>query len=273
MLGSFLLLLLSTTLPNASGAPTYYTMRRGDTLYSIARRFDVPLDRLMEANSITDPTRVAVGTVLLIPEEAGGRNASMDGEYTFYTVKRGDTLYGIARRFGIDLEQLLALNGLSTRSVIKPGQKLKVPGRSTDAAEVAAGKDGSAGREEGGVYARGVPFWPHDGEVTRLNGKLSGAVTILGEEGDRVVSVSPGRVMWAGPFRGFGRMVFVKGLTGLVYGYGGHRQLSVKVGDAVTVGTELGRLGVNAHDKKAKVFFFITKQGKPQDPSTAPRNP
>lgn len=297
LLGPIILLFLLLTVSRVFSSPTYYTMRRGDTLYSVARRFDVALDRLIEVNGISDPTRVRVGTVLLIP--AGGLSsdgtreagqAAGEGEFFLYTVRRGDTLYGIARRFDVGLSDLLAANGLSSNGVIKPGQRLRVPGApgaqravdggDPDAGDPAGRDDRNAGGGEaadrppdgGNPDKRGVPFWPHPGEISRLGGKLSSAVAILGREGDTVISVSSGRVMWAGPFRGFGRMAFVKAASGFVYGYGGNRSLSVKVGDRVGIGSEIGHLGVNAHDGVAKVFFFVTKDGKPLEPARAPRS-
>jgi LysM repeat protein len=275
----------------------YYTVRKGDTLYSIAKRFEVLLERLIETNRITNPTKVKVGTVLEIPSDS-----YIDGNKAYiYKVKKGDTLYGISKRFGITLSNLLRINELTAKSILKINQELIIPGvaatawSATEAGVIAEAEDSSeAGTtatgganpetengtkqpsygEEGAVASfrtHGVPFWPHPGEIQSLSGKLSSAVAILGRNGDSVVSVSSGRVTWAAPFRGFGKMVFVKAANGFVFGYGGHSTLRVKVGDLVRIGTEIGSLGANSHDGVAKVFFFVTKDGKPYEPSKAPR--
>ncbi len=285
ILGPFLiaLFLLLVTPADLYCDSATYTVERGDTLYSIARKFDVSLESLISANDITNPTRVAVGTILKIPAKKDSVSSVKS-----YIVKRGDTLYGLSRRFAIPLNDLLALNGLTLKSVLKVGQRLVIPASSESAAggaernpeELDSGTPSShtpdkptdsSADEAGSLHERGVPFWPHPGSIQRMKGKLSSAVVIIGRKGDSVVSVSTGRVTWAAPFRGFGKMVFVKSNSGFVYGYGGQNHLFVKVGDTVKVGTEIGSLGTNSHDGIAKVIFFVTKNGKPYEPSQAPR--
>jgi lipoprotein YgeR len=264
-----------------------YTVRKGDTLYSIARKFSVALEALLEINGITDPTRVRVGTVIRIPTEG-----ETEESWITYVVRRGDTLYSLSKRFGVSLGALLKANRLTLKSILKVGQPLTIPvaenhealasyqeAETNEEVSQAPSSVGGADQEktsEDGEKAenpqnRGVPFWPHPGQVHKLEGKLSSAVAIIGKQGDSVVSVSSGKVTWAAPFRGFGKMVFVKSSNGYVYGYGGHNNLFVKVGDRVDVGTEIGSLGINSHDGIAKVFFFVTKDGKPYEPSMAPR--
>jgi len=267
------------------GDSANYAVKKGDTLYSIARKFDVPLDALLEINEISDPTRVPVGTILKIPGKA---ESSSIGKT--YLVQRGDTLYSLSRRFAVSLDELLRVNRLTLKSLLKVGQRLVIPvasesvvgreepekekqiARARDSGEANAW-DNRSGQDEKAEAAekQGVPFWPHPGSIQRMRGKLSSAVAIIGRKGDSVVSVSTGRVTWAAPFRGFGKMVFVKSKSGYVYGYGGNYHLFVKVGDRVNVGTEIGSLGTNSHDGIAKVFFFVTKNGKPYEPSRAPR--
>lgn len=267
------------TPPELYGGSATYTVKKGDTLYSIARKLDVSLDTLLEVNKISDPTRVPVGTVLRIPGKA---ESSSSAARKTYIVQRGDTLYSLSRRFAVSLDDLLMVNGLALKSLLKVGQRLVIPveepetekqvARTQNSGEVdAQGNQSGQAEKAEASEKQGVPFWPHPGSIQRMKGKLSSAVAIIGRKGDSVVSVSTGRVTWASPFRGFGKMVFVKSESGYVYGYGGHNHLFVKVGDRVNVGTEIGSLGTNSHDGIAKVFFFVTKNGKPYEPSRAPR--
>ena len=97
------LLLMSLFMPSALyGDSNTYTVQKGDTLYSIARKFDVSLDTLFEVNKISDPTRVPVGTLLKIPGKAAPPATG-----TPYIVQRGDTLYSLSRRFAVSLDELL----------------------------------------------------------------------------------------------------------------------------------------------------------------------
>ena len=76
----------------------------GDTLYKIARRYGVDYGRLMALNGITNPYNVKIGTEICIPPAAGTGAGSNCASY--YVIREGDTLYGIARNFGIGLESM-----------------------------------------------------------------------------------------------------------------------------------------------------------------------
>ncbi len=95
-----------------------YTVKRGDTLYHIAQSFTTSVQDIKRRNNLRSNT-LQVGQKLII------HAANAEGS-TFYTVKSGDTPFKIAQRFGMNLNALLSMNGLTTRSKIYPGQKLRV---------------------------------------------------------------------------------------------------------------------------------------------------
>lgn len=111
-----------------------YRIRRGDTLSTIARRHGTTVAAITQANGITSRSRIYAGSTLLVPR--GGtasewrRVASWQGETAgpdgIYTVARGDTLWAIATRHGTTVRRLASLNGLSSESILRPGQRLKV---------------------------------------------------------------------------------------------------------------------------------------------------
>ncbi|MGD8817518.1 MAG: LysM peptidoglycan-binding domain-containing protein, partial [Acidobacteriota bacterium] len=100
-----------------------YTVSRGDSPFLIAQRYGVDLDALLTANGLTRRSSIYPGDRLLIP--SGGAMPSV----TSYTVRRGDTLGTIAERHGVSLRSLLQANNMSSRSVIYPGDTLRIPGR------------------------------------------------------------------------------------------------------------------------------------------------
>lgn len=133
----------STTRP-ASGSTTSttrpagdrYVVKQGDSLFSIAQRYGVKLADLMKANGLTETSIIRPGTVLVIPTSGAPatgtttpttRRAGPQDSGDTYTVRSGDTLFGISQRFGVSLADLLALNGLTESSKILPGQVLKIP--------------------------------------------------------------------------------------------------------------------------------------------------
>ncbi len=109
--------------PATTSSATTYTVRRGDTLSSIAVRHGVSSRALAAANGIDDPRSLAVGRKLRIPGPGGARSMAANT----YTVQRGDTLSSIARRHGTSVQQLLAANAIDRADRIRPGQKLRVP--------------------------------------------------------------------------------------------------------------------------------------------------
>lgn len=109
-----------------------YTVRRGDSLSVIAGRYDTSISELVAINQLRDRHRIRVGQTLLLPQqeeaptlvasaEAGQQQIPDSGRYE---VRRGDTVSVIAERFSLGQDRLLALNDLSERDVIYPGQTL-----------------------------------------------------------------------------------------------------------------------------------------------------
>ncbi len=238
-------------------------MQRGETLYSIARRYDVSVDTLVDINGIDDPTGLSVGTVLLVPGQ--------------YTVKPGDTYYGIARRYGLGVDELLEMNDRSESTVLRVGDSLYVPqGDQAVAGTRQPAREPTTTRTTFPRVAATISpgdvgsQWPHPGRRAPMDGKLPGIV-IEGQEGDPVWSISSGRVIYAGPYSAFGRVVFVQNADGYIYVYGGNDDLTVGVGDFVTPGTELGVLGAPVPNQRANLFFSVWKNNRFIDPSGAPR--
>ena len=103
-----------------------HVVRRGDTLWSIARRHGVSMDRLANTNQLARTDTLSIGQVLSIPGTAqlASTDSSSVARSTTYVVRRGDSLSTIADRFRVRLSDLLGWNNLTRRSVIKPGQRL-----------------------------------------------------------------------------------------------------------------------------------------------------
>lgn len=94
----------------------YYIVQRGDTLYSIARRYGTTVNAIAAANNIADPNRIQEGTRLLIPVSS-----------VIYRVQPGDTLTSIAARFGVSVQDIVRANNIANPNLILVGQELVIP--------------------------------------------------------------------------------------------------------------------------------------------------
>ena len=114
-----------------------YVVQRGDTLYSVARRFGVSIWQLASLNNILNVNLIYVGQVLMVPAPVPGPGPQpppppVPGPApapSQYVVQHGDTLYSISRRFGVSVWQLASFNNLANPNFIYAGQVLLIPPR------------------------------------------------------------------------------------------------------------------------------------------------
>ena len=100
-----------------------YTVKLGDTLSGIASQYGTTYQALAEYNGIENPNLIYIGQKIKIP---GGSGAAVKTE-TVYTVKHGDTLSGIAAKYGTTYQKLAAYNGITNPNLIFAGQKIRIP--------------------------------------------------------------------------------------------------------------------------------------------------
>ncbi|MDR1238738.1 MAG: M23 family metallopeptidase [Treponema sp.] len=293
--GLFSLFLLIAALSFAEDA--VHVVVRGETVYAISRAYRISPEELMRYNNIADASRLQIGQRLKIPAPGGAASllpaaasgAPVSSGFIEYRVVKNDTLYGIARRQGISLQELLDLNGFSPNHTLREGERIKVPQRAGTAvsgtsqsapAEAASpgaasqtqtAQPGAAVRQTAAKTVDASLRWPvRPKELAYMTGKLYGVV-LTGERSESVKSLTQGTVVSAGPYRGFGRVAIVQVAGGYLYVYGGCESLLVKEGDRIGPGTELGKLGIDAVSEKPQLFFLVYRSNSPIDPAKAPR--
>lgn len=107
----------------------YYIVKKGDSLYSIANRYNTTVSELKTLNNLST-NNLDIGQVLKIPTETSEEAPSEEGEI-IYTVKSGDSLYRIASLYNTTIDEIKSLNNL-TSNTLSIGQKLKIPGTSEE---------------------------------------------------------------------------------------------------------------------------------------------
>ena len=112
-------IMLSGKTPERPESGVYYTVKRGDTLWGIARRTGSTVEKIVAANNIKNPDLIYAGEVFLIPEKTDAG--------VYYTVRAGDTLWGIAQRFGSSVSAVVEANGIKNPDLIYAGEVFLIP--------------------------------------------------------------------------------------------------------------------------------------------------
>ena len=107
---------------NTNQSTTVYTVQKGDSLYSIANRFKTSVSTIMSLNNLNSSS-LSIGQKLKIPSASGGSSSGTAAQT--YTVKSGDNLYSIAKKFNTTVDSIKKKNNLSS-NLLSIGQKLKI---------------------------------------------------------------------------------------------------------------------------------------------------
>lgn len=122
-------------------ADSSYKVEKGDTLYSISRKYQITVAELRAANNLSENDIIKIGQKLIIPsadistaaallsdntKKEENQAKALENASSVYVVQKGDTLYAIARKCGLTVAELVSLNDIDTSTVIKVGQKLKI---------------------------------------------------------------------------------------------------------------------------------------------------
>lgn len=159
-----------------------YTVRSGDTLYAIAKRYKVSVQQIAQTNSIKNLNLITVGQNLIIPGQSSGESGdlSQPAPTTRYTVKSGDTLYSIAKRYKISIQQITKENHIKNINLIHPGQSLIISGR-TDTKTPSASKKLCIVRAGDTLYAISKRYGVSVIELANLNKLVNSNLIQVGQ--------------------------------------------------------------------------------------------
>jgi lipoprotein NlpD len=217
---------------------------------------------------------VAVAAALAIAA-CTGNDRRPDAPDT-YVVRAGDTLYAIARHYGLDYREIARWNGIEPADLIRPGDRLRLRrprGESADASRAAPPADAPAGRASPDDPAHRPPDWRwpvEGGTVVGLVRQPSGGVglRIDGSLNQPVLAAADGTVAYTGSgLRGYGQLVIVNHVRGWLTAYGHNAIVQVKEGETVRAGQQIAAMGPGA-SQQPTLYFEIRLDGEPLDPLT-----
>lgn len=263
-----------------SMSPSFVTVKKGDTVYSLSRRHNVPIRSLIETNGLSAPFLLSPGQRLKLPPAS------------VHVVRKGDTIYSISRRYNVDMSLLARQNRLKEPYSIYEGQFLKLPGSIVEkpAARVAvrttsaktagtSAKKQTPATKKNTVRLPPAPgrsqskfAWPVDGKVmTKFGaagaGRHNDGINIKIAEGTAVRAAENGVVAYAGnELKGFGNLLLIKHADGWITAYAHNKQLLVKRGQTVRRGQPVAKAGKTGGAKEAQLHFEIRKGTKAVDP-------
>mgnify|MGYP001813583820 FL=1 len=245
----------------------------------------------------------ACGSTPVAPAK-GSEPASRQQQYRpkYHKVRKGDTLYAVSWKAGVDYKTLARWNGLRSPYTIYPGQRLRLtrpqskkpPGKTASktkprtktaaksrpktvepgsaAATPAIQSSSPGGNNKKVKYSANAKLqwvWPAKGKLVGTYSSTDSSrdgIKIAGKRGQKIRAAESGDVVYVGSgLVGYGRLIIIKHNKQFLSAYGHNSRLLVKEGDFVKKGTHIADMGL-AHSGQALLHFEIRKYGKPVNP-------
>ena len=263
------------------GSGSSVTVQKGDTLYSISRKYNVPIKDLININRLRSPYTLYVGQKIALPTKQ------------YHVVQRGESLYSIARMHNVDVTSLSKVNHLSTPYALYVGQKLLLPGSvsSTPAPAATPSKVATASTpttavapsssKQPQVYVPTTPpaknrsakfLWPVQGTVISGFGNLgkgrkNDGINIKAPLGTAVKAADAGTVAYAGSeLKGFGNLILIKHTDGWITAYAHNDKMFVMKGQKVARGEKISTVGSTGSVTAPQLHFEVRTGKKAVNP-------
>ncbi len=256
-------------------------VRRGDTVYAIARRFGAAPADIIDVNRLRAPYTLEIGQVLRVPAVGARQTAANTSRktrrtYLTHVVSKGDTLYSISRSTGVGVKELARANKLRAPYELSIGDKLRVPAREGIAIATSSPKAGdrltpvsySTPKSTSGSGAFG---WPVKGAVLARygvsNGERNDGLNIAAPIGTPVRAAADGEVVYRGSeLDDFGNLLLIRHDDGFVTAYAHTEAMIVRKGQKVRRGQVIAKVGQTGSASEPQLHFEIRQNLKAIDP-------
>jgi murein DD-endopeptidase MepM/ murein hydrolase activator NlpD len=240
---------LGTIDPVESGGQYVHTIASGESLYTIARRYNVTAQAIVQANGFSSPDKIFVGQRIVIPGvTANSQVALVEEQPTAAPVPNAPPA----------MTETAAINDPTLlESDASPAVALQQPAP----AQVAA-------TQEPQMSGADKFRWPVSGRViTDFSGTKGTGINIEAPEGTAIRAAENGTVIYVGSgVEGYGNLVLIRHGNGFVSAYAHLRDISVTKGQAVTRGDNIGAAGMTGSVSRPQLHFELRKGATPVDP-------
>ena len=247
---------------------TAYVVKDGDSLWSIADRFDLELDTIIGSNKLKDINMLKLGTTLRIPNQNG----------IFVRVEKNDKLSVLADRYGSTKSAVLFANGMKDGSALKVGQEIFLPG----ARIVAVAESSKGGRKASRAVTSKITGsvrrfgWPVMGKISSTFGwrrspfghrrVFHAGLDIRAPKGRAIVAAAEGRVVHSNWMSGYGKTIVIVHQGGYSTLYGHCSSLLARSGAYVQRGQLIARVGSTGRSTGNHLHFEVRRGGTPMNP-------
>lgn len=240
--------------PKESGQhPEFYTVKKGDTLFSIALEHGLDYKELAQWNGVDNPNVIHSGQQLRISPPSGGAVAS--------PIKAPVTVAGrpVGNTDTLKTEPRAVKRPYSEQAVV---QAKAEPLREKEETKPQTGQPAGNGDNDGHIDWA----WPANGKVLSTFSESTKGVDIAGKQGQPVYASAAGEVLYSGSgIRGYGKLIVIKHNNGYSTVYAHNSEILVKEGQTVAKGQKIAEMG-DSDAEQVKLHFEIRRLGKPVDP-------
>ena len=278
--------------------PQSVVVQKGDTLYSLSKKYQIPLRSFIEENNISAPYELNVGQNLKMPKRKS------------HKVVKGDTLYSISKKYNVDLASLSKMNELHAPYSISVGQDLLIPQNIADnqiktvhasstkntpvrhknikktSKKVSSVKTAhkpqpkkyantqKRSRKPVSTYRKSKFIWPVNGTVvsnfgTVGKGRRNDGINIKAAIGTNVKAADKGVVAYAGnELKGFGNLILIKHSDGYITAYAHNHRIYVKKGQRVLRGEKIATVGKTGSVRAPQLHFEVRAGKKAVNPKS-----
>ncbi|MTI61154.1 MAG: LysM peptidoglycan-binding domain-containing protein [Firmicutes bacterium] len=239
-----------------------YTVKKGDTLSTIAVNYNVSIADIKRINNLKSDL-ITINQELIIPKTGiGGGDDNKLYSTIYHVIERGDSLYTISKRYGVDIQTIKLANKLTTDLIII-GQTIVIPYN-------------KANNNEPFKLTKGALIWPVLGRISsgygyrihpiRKTRHFHGGIDIAIPLGTKIYAAAGGRIVQSGYYNGFGKTIIIDHGNNIRTLYAHNSRLLVRTGAKVTVGQVIALSGSTGTSTGPHLDFRIYNNEKTVNP-------